>query len=158
MALEEQIVEWSRTRPPWQRAVLRRVATGDLLADPDDDQLVEEILASEPNPEVSFGLEQLPQAEAGDLPVGLVSIEKPEHVNALASEKALTFELNGLSIIYGDNARGQRQGHPNCGAVGGAESGTREKARSLHHEAPVEGKGRGRAHGRASEGAGSHQE
>lgn len=107
MALEEQIVEWSQTRPPWQRAVLRRVATGDLLTDPDYDQLVEEIVASKPALEVSFGLGQLPRIDAGASPVRLVSIEKPEHVNALESDEPLTFEPNGLCIIYGDNASGK---------------------------------------------------
>lgn len=107
MALEEQIVEWSRTRPPWQRAVLSRVAAGDLLADQDYAQLVEDIVTSKLAPKVQFGLAQLPQTAPGGVPVRLVSIEKPEHVNALASETPLTFESKGLTIIYGDNASGK---------------------------------------------------
>lgn len=107
MALEEQIIEWSQTRPPWQRAVLRRVATGNLLTDGDYDQLVEEIVGSKPTPDVNFGLGELPQTDPADLPVRLVSIEKPEHVNALESDEPLTFEANGLTIIYGDNASGK---------------------------------------------------
>lgn len=107
MALEEQIIEWSQTRPPWQRAVLRRVATGNLFTDGDYDQLVEEIVGSKPTPDVSFGLGELPQTDPGDLPVRLVSIDKPEHVNALESDEPLTFETNGLTIIYGDNASGK---------------------------------------------------
>lgn len=107
MALEEQIIGWSQTRPLWQRAVLRRVATGDLLTDPDYDQLVEGILVSKPTPDVSFGLGELPQTDPGALPVRLVSIEKPEHVNALESDEPLTFETDGLTIIYGDNASGK---------------------------------------------------
>jgi hypothetical protein len=46
MPLEEQIVEWSRTRPAWQRVVLKRVAEGEVLTDQDYDQLVENMLAS----------------------------------------------------------------------------------------------------------------
>ncbi|MFU8891890.1 MAG: AAA family ATPase [Anaerosomatales bacterium] len=107
MALEDQIVEWSRARPDWQRVVLRRVAEGDALADQDYDRLVEDMLASRVAPEVEFGLAQLPQAAPGDPAVKLVSIEKPEHVNALASEAPLTFEPNGLTIVYGDNASGK---------------------------------------------------
>ena len=107
MPLEEQIVEWSRTRPAWQRVVLRRVAEGDALGDQDYDQLVEDMLASTTAPEVEFGLAQLPQTAPGDSPVKLVSIEKPEHVNALASETPLTFEPSGLTIVYGDNASGK---------------------------------------------------
>ena len=107
MPLEDQIVEWSRTRPAWQRVVLRRVAEGDALADQDYDQVVEDMLVSRVAPEVEFGLAQLPEAAPGDSPVGLVSIEKAEHVNALASEAPLTFEPSGLTIVYGDNASGK---------------------------------------------------
>jgi len=107
MPLEDQIVEWSRTRPAWQRVVLRRVAEGDALADRDYDQVVEDMLASRAAPEVEFGLAQLPEAASGDLSVRLVSIEKAEHVNALASETPLTFEPSGLTIVYGDNASGK---------------------------------------------------
>jgi energy-coupling factor transporter ATP-binding protein EcfA2 len=58
-------------------------------------------------PRWSTGLAQLPQAAPGDSPVKLVSIEQPEHVNALASEAPLTFEPSGLTIAYGDNASGK---------------------------------------------------
>src|SRR5262245_59540778 len=109
MSLEEQIVEWSATRPSWQRAVLRRVAAGESLSGSDYDKLVADLVAgNEPQgKEASFGLENLPQAEVGDPPVKLVSIEKPEHVNALASDQALTFESTGITIVYGDNASGK---------------------------------------------------
>src|ERR671918_2140344 len=101
MALEELIVAWSKDRPAWQREVMRGVAVGDVLSDEDYDRLVEDILAAKQLPEPAFGLEQLPQATPEDLSVRLVSIEKPEHVNALESKDPLTFELRGLTIIYG---------------------------------------------------------
>ena len=107
MSLEEAIVSWSASRPPWQRAVLRRVATGDLLSSNDYDQLVEDLVAPKTPPEATFGLEQLPQVDVGDPPVTLVSIADPEHVNALASEKPLSFDATGLTIVYGDNASGK---------------------------------------------------
>jgi energy-coupling factor transporter ATP-binding protein EcfA2 len=69
--------------------------------------VVEDMLASRAAPEVEFGLAQLPEAAPGDLSVRLVSIEKAEHVNALASETPLTFEPSGLTIVYGDNASGK---------------------------------------------------
>ena len=70
------------------------------------DQLVDNIVnAPNDGPETSIGVEHFPTAE--DPSVRLVSIEKPEHVNALASDLPLTFELNGLTIIYGDNGSGK---------------------------------------------------
>lgn len=108
MALEELIVIWSKDRPAWQREVMRRTAAGDLLSDADYDQLVDDILkALDTGSETAFGLEHLPKATAEDPPVRLVSIAKLEHVNALASEQPLTFELNGLTIVYGDNGSGK---------------------------------------------------
>lgn len=107
MSLEEQIIEWSRSRPSWQRAVLRRVALGQVLSDKDYDDLVHALLSSNEVGDANFGLEQLPQVNVGDPPVRLISITHPEHVNALTSDKPLTFEDTGLTIIYGDNASGK---------------------------------------------------
>jgi len=107
MALEELIIAWSKERPTWQREVMRRVAAGDVLSDDDYDTLVEDIVKAREFPAPQFGLEQLPQAASEDLPVCLVAIEKPEHVNALESKEPLTFEQQGLTIVYGDNGSGK---------------------------------------------------
>lgn len=107
MALEELIVAWSKDRPAWQREVMRRTAAGGLLFDEDYDRLVDEIVKPSAGPEVIFGLEHLPKTAAEDPPVRLVSIAEPEHVNALASDHPLTFESNGLTIVYGDNGSGK---------------------------------------------------
>ena len=100
MSLEEGIVKWSASRPTWQRAVLRRVATGDLPSNKDYDELVEDLFDDGAHHRAG-------QVDAEDPPVRLVSIADPEHVNALASDKPLTFEETGLTIIYGDNASGK---------------------------------------------------
>lgn len=108
MALEEDIVSWSKDRPAWQRDVMRRTAEGVLLSDDDYDQLVEDVLkAPDAAPGAAFGLEHLPKVSAEDPPVRIVSIAKPEHLNALASDQPLTFELTGLTIVYGDNGSGK---------------------------------------------------
>ena len=85
---------------------MRRVAAGDVLSDEDYDPLVEDIVEAKELPP-PFGLEHLPKAAAEDLPVRLVSIAKPEHVNALESDQPLTFEPQGLTIVYGDNGSGK---------------------------------------------------
>ena len=54
-----------------------------------------------------FGLENLPQVTAGHSPVRLISIADLQHVNALASDKPLTFEASGFTIVYGHNASGK---------------------------------------------------
>lgn len=107
MALEEDIVSWSKERPAWQREVMRRVAAGNVLSDGDYETLVEDIVKAKELPSPQFGLEQLPQAAPEDLPVCLVAIAKPEHVNALESQEPLTFEQQGMTIVYGDNGSGK---------------------------------------------------
>ena len=107
MALEEQIIEWSVKRPAWQQFVLRKVATGAPLSDKELDQLVEDVIAPAAAEKVTFGQEHLPKSAAQDPAVRLVSIAKLEHVNALASDLPLTFQPNGLTIVYGDNGSGK---------------------------------------------------
>lgn len=107
MAMEEQIIEWSRSRPAWQRLVLQRMANGDTFSDGDLEKLIDDIVAFRVDPEISFGLEHLPRAAPEDPPVQLVSIAKPEHVNAIESDEPLTFAVDGLTIVYGDNGSGK---------------------------------------------------
>ena len=107
MALEELIVAWSQERPAWQRKVMRRTASGNLLSEEDYNRLVDDIVASDPGRSIALGLEHLPKAAADDLPIRLISIAKTEHVNTLASDQPLTFEPIGLTIVYGDNGSGK---------------------------------------------------
>ena len=107
MALEERIDAWSKERPAWQREAMRRTATGDILSDKDYDRFVDDIIAPDRGPDATFGLEHLPKAVAEAPSVRLMSIAKTEHVNALASDQPLTFEPDGLTIVYGDNGSGK---------------------------------------------------
>jgi len=105
--IEEQIIEWSTSRPRWQRQVLKKVATGQSFSSIDYDGLLYTLLLPDPVLDFAFGLGHLPQTKAGDAPVTIVSIQELEHVNALTSEKPLTFDEKGLTIIYGDNGSGK---------------------------------------------------
>ena len=107
MALEERIVAWSKDRPAWQREVMLRVSTGEILSEEDYDHLVDRIVVPAPGPTAAFGLEHLPRAATEVPSVRLESITNTEHVNALASEEPLTFAQDGLTIVYGDNGSGK---------------------------------------------------
>ena len=86
---------------------MRRAAIGELLSDKDYDRLVDDIAAPELGSDVAFGLEHFPRSAPEDPPVRLLSISETAHVNALASDRPLTFEPNGLTIVYGDNGSGK---------------------------------------------------
>ena len=107
MALEARIVAWSRERPAWQRDVMRKTAIGALLSDEDYDRLVDDIAAPEAGSDVAFGLEHFPRSAPEDPGVRILCISKTAHVNALASDRPLTFEPSGLTIVYGDNGSGK---------------------------------------------------
>lgn len=107
MALEEDIVSWSKERPAWQREVMRRVAAGGMLSHEYYETLVEAIVTAKEIPPPQLGLEHFPKAASEDLPVCLMAIESLEHVNALESHEPLTFGQRGLTIVYGDNGSGK---------------------------------------------------
>lgn len=107
MGLEELIITWSKERPGWQREIMRRAAAGEVLSADDYERLLEDIVQEKEIAAPQFGLEQLQPTPSDDAPVSLLSIEKPEHVNALESKEPLTFEPAGLTIVYGDNGSGK---------------------------------------------------
>jgi hypothetical protein len=108
----ETILGWSQERPVWQRDALRRIVAKGRL---DADDLKEMVtLCKEGRGGKSNGVKPDPLAKA-HLPanpgkgaaVSLVSIADIEGVNNLAPGQTLTFEQNGITIIYGDNGAGK---------------------------------------------------
>jgi energy-coupling factor transporter ATP-binding protein EcfA2 len=105
----QEILEWSKDRPMWQRDALRRLTLNGELAD-------EDILALTNICKSAHGLaeqqETVPLAK-GHVPdkalgasVSLVSIFHHRGVNALAEDQTLKFG-SGLTVVYGDNGAGK---------------------------------------------------
>jgi energy-coupling factor transporter ATP-binding protein EcfA2 len=107
VTIEQEIVAWARTRPPWQQAALRRIAAGEKFGQSDVDAIATE-LATSASPAVA----PLREGDIGTTqPVGttvaLLALRDATNVNALASGEELTFARDGLTVIYGDNASGK---------------------------------------------------
>ena len=110
MTVLQEILEWSKDRPDWQRDALRRLAlNGDLSVD-DIRSLVEICKGAHGLAETQ---EVIPLTKDhvrtnGDesAPVSLVSIFHNKGVNALAENQTLEFKPN-LTVVYGDNAAGK---------------------------------------------------
>lgn len=108
----ETILGWSEDRPVWQRDALRRiVAKGRLEAD-DHEELVALCKQGRGGKAgavkaVPLGKVHLPSNPGDGASVRLVSITDVSGVNNLAPEQTLTFEENGITIIYGDNGSGK---------------------------------------------------
>jgi energy-coupling factor transporter ATP-binding protein EcfA2 len=106
----DEILEWSKDRPAWQRDSLRRLMLNGELSD-DDVRDLSEICKS------TFGLAEqresdpiskthVPDNGNGSAKVTLVSIFHHCGVNALAEDQTLRFS-SGLTTVYGDNAAGK---------------------------------------------------
>ena len=110
MSVLEEILEWSRDRPAWQRDTLRRLVQNGELSEDDIRDLCEicksahglaEQYRSDP-----LAKKHLKRNETGSAQVTLVSIFHHRGVNALASGQTLKFGPK-LTVVYGDNAAGK---------------------------------------------------
>ncbi|MGB8204309.1 MAG: AAA family ATPase [Candidatus Baltobacteraceae bacterium] len=110
MDVLEELLDWSRDRPAWQRDALRRlVVKGELSVD-DIGELTDICKSAhglvEPQAVDPLKKEDVPAKAAAGLPVSLLSIFHHRGVNALAEDQTLTFGPN-LTVVYGDNAAGK---------------------------------------------------
>lgn len=114
MSVAEEILIWSRDRPPWQRDALRRIVVKGELNETDLAELV--LIAKEqrglvdpsaPAPEaVHLAANQMPTLPTTQR-VSLGGIKDVRNVNALAQDQELLFGSDGLTVVYGDNATGK---------------------------------------------------
>lgn len=106
MFLQKRIFEWSKTLPPWQCDLVRRLTAGPL---DDEGQLeVLKILKDEsdaPAP-VPLQLKDLPADEGEHGRVELRAVRDLRNINCLAPGQALRFET-GLNAVFGDNGSGK---------------------------------------------------
>jgi DNA repair ATPase RecN len=110
MSVLQQILEWSKDRPHWQRDGLRRLVLAGEFSEQDirelteicksDYGLVEKIEAK------PLAKEHVPGKASSAAAVALESIYHHKGVNALAEAQTLKFSP-GLTIVYGDNGAGK---------------------------------------------------
>lgn len=109
MSVLEDILDWSKDRPLWQREALRRLVVNGELSDTDINDLTETCKSghglAEQRDTVPLAKEHVPDQTAG-APVSLVSIFHHRGVNALAEDQTLKFGP-GLTVVYGDNGAGK---------------------------------------------------
>jgi len=108
----ETVLDWSLDRPEWQRDALRRIVVNGKLDSNDLKELLD--LCKQGKGAAGIKLKASPLAKS-HLPanpgqgaaVSLLSIADVEGVNQLAAGQTLSFEQNGITIIYGDNGAGK---------------------------------------------------
>lgn len=108
----ETILDWSRQRPDWQRDALRRI----VAAGRPDAAAVAEITNLCKKGHGAEGIEfdavpltvaHLPSNPGEGAAIALNSIMNIVGVNQLAGDQELTFEAQGITVVYGQNGAGK---------------------------------------------------
>jgi len=116
MQILKEIVEWANNKlAPWQSDALRRIWRKGELDEKDKDEFLlmikrEHGLVDEksmiPDP-IRISLSDIGSQSSGESPAILKSISDVEYVNALAKNQKINFGLQGITVIYGENASGK---------------------------------------------------
>jgi ABC-type transport system involved in cytochrome c biogenesis ATPase subunit len=109
MLLQKRIHEWSKTLPPWQRDLLRRLAAGP-LGDSDRREVLAILTGTKGAPAaLSLELADLPADGGEHGQVELRGIGSLRNVNCLAEDQTLPLQP-GLNVVFGKNGTG-KSGH-----------------------------------------------
>lgn len=102
----EDIQMWSEDKPMWLRDALRRLLFSNELSELDIKEL-EQICLGEIDESSPFAKKHIAPQRLVSNPVSITRLRDLVGVNALANGQSLSFEHNGLTIVYGDNGSGK---------------------------------------------------
>ena len=108
MAAYEDVLIWANSRPWWQQKVLARIIAGDTFEKHDYEDIARSLMEEPESPPDGGWFSNLtpPQVTQAE-PVQLVAVKNLANVNRLAPGQELTFEANGLTVVYGHNGSGK---------------------------------------------------
>jgi len=107
MTIEQDIVDWAKSRPAWQRDVLVRLCAQDDLDDASIGAIADDLLAGVEPKCLPLSTADIPGSQSANQCVKLGSLKDLVGVNALASGEELSFCEKGITVVYGDNASGK---------------------------------------------------
>ena len=113
MSILREILNWSKTLPPWQSDAVSRLLTRQELSPADLDELFALLKADKGIPDSKgrnanpLKEDQIPTPPQGAATFELHAIKDLKQVNAIAENQRLDCQPTGLTIIYGDNGAGK---------------------------------------------------
>lgn len=108
MTAYDDVLDWTATRPWWQQRVLARVANGETIGEIEYEEIAKSLLAKPPAAPKGGWLGSLPAPPSiNDEPIRILSVKGVTNVNRLAENQVLTFEPEGLTVVYGNNGSGK---------------------------------------------------
>lgn len=110
----KKILSFAQNQDPWQQDLIRRIYTKGELTQEDREQALQmlkvcyDLLPSEQAPCPECLSEAHAAPESPRVPkVTLNSLGEVKYVNRLAENQTLSFAIDGITIIYGDNGSGK---------------------------------------------------
>lgn len=113
MTILHEIQKWSVGLPVWQQDAIARLFAKGALNATDFDGLyailksAHDINDDKGRVATKLAAGQVAAAQPANSIVRLATIKNLRHVNALAEKQTLTFQSDGLTVIYGDNGSGK---------------------------------------------------
>jgi hypothetical protein len=111
-----EILNWSASRPDWQKDALRRIVTKGTVEQADVDELAHlcrvkhgaEAAAKTELVSIPLDESHIPPSPGSESSVNLISVGNLKGVNRLAPNQVIAFDIApGLTVIYGDNGSGK---------------------------------------------------
>ncbi|CAN0622794.1 AAA domain-containing protein [Burkholderia multivorans] len=113
MNVTQEIAAWANAQSDWISDAVRRLLEKGTLS-PDDvadiAALIKEeagVAAPENRTAQKLDMASLPTSERGGDDISLLSIRAPENLNAIQTADGISFEPDGLTIVYGHNGAGK---------------------------------------------------
>lgn len=108
MTAYDDVLHWAASRPWWQQKVLARIIAGDTFEEQDYEDIARSLMEEpESPPEGGWFSNLTPPQATRDESVRIVEVRDLANVNRLASGQKLTFDPDGLTVVYGNNGSGK---------------------------------------------------
>lgn len=108
MTAYEDVLRWAESRPWWQQKALARIAAGEVIGEQEYEEIARSLLKQPELPPNGGWFTQIkPPQATKDEPVRILAVRGLKNVNRLASDQELTFEPDGLTVVFGNNGSGK---------------------------------------------------
>ena len=111
MDVLQEVVDWADGLPEWQSDAMRRLFAANPLPKGDVEQICQAARAAhglaEKVPLRRLTRQDIPSPIAPKQKVRLSALHSVENVNALQKDQTLSFNKDGLTVVYGDNGAGK---------------------------------------------------
>lgn len=108
MTAYDDVLHWADSRPWWQQKVLARIIAGDTFEKQDYEDIARSLMEEPESPPDGGWFSNLtPPQVTRDESVRIVAVRGLANVNRLAPGQELTFDPNGLTVVYGNNGSGK---------------------------------------------------